>query len=188
MRHHLTLSLPIILAALFLDQLTKWAAWEYQKFGNIAATDFWAWLTTFPAIQVIYDGHYVTPFLNLVTVWNRGVSFGFLAGRDDWRVYFLVGMALVLIAIMAVWLVRAQTRLMMIALSMIIGGALGNIVDRLRFGAVADFIDFHIGSWHYPAFNGADSFIVVGVCLIVLDTLFLSRQNKADNDDAIITH
>jgi signal peptidase II len=178
----LTLALPIILLALFLDQLSKWAAWEYQKFGDIPATDFWTWLTTFPAMQTIYDGHVITPFLNLVTVWNHGVSFGFLAGHDAWRLYFLVGLALILVAIMAVWLWRAQGRLLIVALSMIIGGAFGNIIDRLRFGAVADFIDFHIGGWHYPAFNLADSFIVIGVALIMLDSVVFSRQNGAHDD------
>ncbi len=180
---HLHLSLPLILIALLADQLTKWAAWEYQKFGSIPATNFWTWFTTFPSIQTIYDGQVITPFLNLVTVWNRGVSFGFLAGHDEARVYFLVGMALALIAVLAVWLMRAQNRLLVIALSLIIGGALGNIIDRLRFGAVADFIDFHIGAWHYPAFNGADSFIVLGVCLIILDTIFFSRKDTPDNDN-----
>ncbi len=182
MPRRLPLIVTVVFLALFLDQLSKWAAWEYQKFGDIPATDFWTWLTTFPAMQTIFDGHVITPFLNLVTVWNRGVSFGFLAGHELGRIYFLVGSALALISVMAVWLYRVQGQVLTVALSMIIGGAIGNVVDRLRFGAVADFIDFHIGGWHYPSFNLADSFIVIGVCLIMLDTVFLSRQNGPDND------
>lgn len=118
----------------------------------------------------------VTGFFNLVFVWNAGVSFGmFQAGGEAGR-WFLVGVALAVSAVLVVWL-RRETRLVpRLAIWLILAGALGNIADRLRFGAVVDFLDFHAFGYHWPAFNIADSAIVVGAGLLVIDSLFGSRS------------
>jgi len=113
----------------------------------------------------------LTPFFNLVMVWNRGVSFGLLSGDAPSRVLLLVALALGIIIWLGFWLWRTSYRFTAVALGLVIGGAFGNIVDRLRFGAVADFFDFHFAGWHWPAFNIADSSIVIGVALLVLDSL-----------------
>lgn len=120
----------------------------------------------------------VTPFFNLVLVWNRGVSFGFLShASSQWMPWLLTALALAIMAVLAWWLRRAATRLMVLALGLVMGGALGNVIDRLRFGAVADFLDVHIAGVHWPAFNMADSAITVGAALILYDVLFAKRTS-----------
>lgn len=111
----------------------------------------------------------VTPFFNLVQVWNTGVSFGLFQEDSIIRSWTLIGVAAAVLVWLGIWLRRAQTRLVGVALGAIIGGAIGNIVDRIRFGAVFDFVDLHAFGWHWPAFNVADSAIVVGVGLLLLD-------------------
>ena len=118
----------------------------------------------------------VTPFFNLILVWNRGVSFGFLGqASSDWVPWLLTALALAIMAVLAWWLRQATNRLMMLALGLVIGGALGNVIDRLRFGEVVDFLDFYIARFHWPAFNVADAAITVGAALILYDALFVSR-------------
>ncbi len=117
----------------------------------------------------------VTGFFNLVMVWNRGVSFGLFSDADDGRRWLLIAVTSGITLWLLLWLWRGPVRLVAISLGLVIGGALGNILDRLRFGAVADFFDFHIAGWHWPAFNIADCAIVVGVCLLMLDS-FLPRR------------
>jgi signal peptidase II len=121
----------------------------------------------------------VAPFFNLVLTYNRGVSFGLFnaAGRNgglDALVFSLVAAAI--IAGLIWWLSRARSPLLAVAIGLIVGGAAGNVVDRIRLGAVVDFLDFHLGSWHWPAFNLADSAICVGVAAMLLDGLLLQRQ------------
>lgn len=131
------------------------------------ATKAWALAGWFSPPQVIE----VTPFLNLVPVWNTGVAFGFLAG--DWPAMPLVltgFSALVSLGLLA-WLLRSRQRAVVIALAPVIGGAVGNIVDRLRFGAVIDFVDLHVAGLHWPAFNIADAGITIGVGLLLLDSV-----------------
>ncbi|MFN4312589.1 MAG: signal peptidase II [Ferrovibrio sp.] len=115
------------------------------------------------------QGIVITPFFNLVLVWNTGVSFGLFQEDSTTRSWTLIGLAVAVLVWLLVWLWRAQGRLVAAALGLIIGGAIGNIIDRYRFGAVFDFLDFHVFGWHWPAFNVADSAIVVGVCLLLLD-------------------
>ncbi|MBV8889528.1 MAG: signal peptidase II [Alphaproteobacteria bacterium] len=118
----------------------------------------------------------LTSFFNLVLTCNRGVSFGLFnsiggdrAGLHDAVVTVLAG--LVVLGLIY-WLTRVSGRLLGIAIGLIIGGALGNIIDRVRLGGVVDFLDFHIGAWHWPAFNVADSAICIGVAAMVLENLF----------------
>jgi signal peptidase II len=113
----------------------------------------------------------VTSFFNLVLVHNRGVSFGMLGSAPGWMPWALTAFALLIAAALGIWLRRADSKLLALALGGVIGGAVGNAIDRVRFGAVVDFLDFHAFGWHWPAFNVADSAVVVGVGLLILDSL-----------------
>ena len=112
----------------------------------------------------------LTPFLNLVAVWNSGVSFGFLAGSAAAMPYILASLAGAVTVFLVAWLFRTRRYLVAIALGCVIGGAVGNVIDRLRFHAVVDFIDLHVAGYHWPAFNLADSTITIGVGLLLLDS------------------
>lgn len=112
----------------------------------------------------------LTPFLNFVLVFNRGAAFSFLADADGWQRWFFTVLALAVSA----WIIHTIRRhpeasLMNLALSMIMGGAIGNVIDRLRLGMVVDFVDVHAAGWHWPAFNLADSAITVGAMLLIWD-------------------
>jgi signal peptidase II len=112
----------------------------------------------------------MTSFFNMVLVYNKGAAFSFLSDASGWQTPLLIIFALVAIAIVTVMLVRSPERGMLCAgLGLILGGALGNLIDRFRFGQVVDFLDFHAAGWHWPAFNVADSAITVGAVLLILD-------------------
>lgn len=123
----------------------------------------------------------ITSFFNLVMGWNRGVSFGMF--NNDWgaTVWILSIVAIVIIVVLSVWLTRAGNWVLAIGLGLIIGGALGNLIDRLRFGAVADFLDFHAFGYHWPAFNVADTGITVGAICLLVETLFLQDKRCTDS-------
>jgi signal peptidase II len=123
----------------------------------------------------------VAPFFNLVLVWNTGVSFGMLAGAGGSSPWILVGLALLIAGVVAVWLARERRTLPRVALWLVLAGALGNVIDRVRFGAVVDFLDFHLAGYHWPAFNVADSAIVIGAGLLILDGL-LGRQTTTNEE------
>jgi signal peptidase II len=125
-------------------------------------------------LLVVQGRHVITlsPFFNLVTVWNTGVSFGMFNNGSPAGAIALAGLAMAIVCALLVWLARADARPIALALGLVIGGALGNVIDRLRFGAVFDFLDFHAFGWHWPAFNVADSAITLGVILLVADSLF----------------
>jgi signal peptidase II len=114
----------------------------------------------------------VTGFFNLVKVWNKGVSFGMfndLAGGK----YIILAVNLSILLVLLVWLYRNQILYLTIAIGLIIGGAIGNITDRIINHAVADFLDFYIGKYHWPAFNLADSAVFLGVVLLLLENYFV---------------
>jgi signal peptidase II len=112
----------------------------------------------------------VTGFFNLVLAFNKGAAFSFLAGAGGWQTPLLVTFAVAASIVVSVLLVRSPGRMLFCAgLAFILGGALGNLIDRLRFGHVVDFLDFHAGGWHWPAFNVADSAITVGAALLIVD-------------------
>ncbi len=115
----------------------------------------------------------VTPFFNLVLVWNRGVSFGLLGGNDgELQRWGLVALALAVAVTLAVWLARGvEAAWQRWSFRLVIAGAVGNAVDRAVHGAVVDFLDFHYAGWHWPAFNVADSAIVLGAVLLIADGL-----------------
>jgi len=115
------------------------------------------------------------PVLSLTMVWNRGVTFGLLngfgAGGSAWGSWLLAAVALAIVVALAAWLRRAEARLVAVALGAIAGGAVGNVIDRLRFGAVVDFIHAHAYGYSWYVFNVADAAIVCGVAALVLDSL-----------------
>lgn len=113
----------------------------------------------------------VLPFFNLVTVWNYGISFGLFNTGSPYTAYLLIAIALAIVAALGFWLKSATHPWIATALGLVMGGAIGNVVDRLRFGAVFDFLDFHALGWHWPAFNVADSAITVGVLMLLIDAL-----------------
>jgi signal peptidase II len=138
-------SLAIVLA----DQITKWIV-----------------LARFAPLERLE----ITPFFNLVLAFNKGAAFSFLAGAGGWQTPLLVAFALVAAIVVSVLLLRSPGRRLFCAgLALILGGAVGNVIDRLRFGHVVDFLDLHAGGWHWPAFNVADSAITVGAALLILD-------------------
>lgn len=157
MRLPIRLGLGIAFAVLVLDQISKWLIVE--------------WVMNPP--QVIAMG----PFLDIVMAWNRGVSFGMFNQESAWNAPVLSLLALGVSAVLLKWLWKSQGRLVPLAIGLIVGGALGNVIDRARFGAVADFLYFHIDSYYWPAFNVADSGISVGAALLVWDSLFGGKES-----------
>ena len=119
----------------------------------------------------------VTPFFDLVLGWNRGISFGMLGGRElpPWTLALL---STAIATGFVIWLLRSDNRIVATGLALIIGGALGNALDRMRHGAVTDFLDFHLAGWHWPAFNLADVGVVVGAALLIVDS-FVRRDQDA---------
>ncbi|HLS87995.1 MAG TPA: signal peptidase II [Burkholderiales bacterium] len=116
------------------------------------------------------EGVAVTGFFNLVLVFNKGAAFSFLADQGGWQRFALAGFAVVASVVVAVLLVRSPGRRLLCAgLALILGGAVGNVIDRLRLGHVVDFLDFHALGWHWPAFNVADAAITVGAALVILE-------------------
>ncbi len=115
------------------------------------------------------------PVLNLTMVWNQGVTFGLLNGLGEWSHLALAGIALVVVLALAVWLRRAETAVAALAIGAIAGGAVGNVIDRLRYGAVVDFIHAHVGQWSWYVFNVADAAIVCGVAALILESQFRRR-------------
>ncbi len=140
--------LGLTLAVLALDQLTK----------------LWV-LATFQPYEVLP----VLPAFNLTLVFNTGAAFSFLSDAGGWQRWFFIGLTGLVSIALLLWLTRLRQheRFTAIALSMILGGALGNLVDRVRLGKVVDFLDFYWRQWHWPAFNVADSAITVGVAILL---------------------
>jgi len=118
------------------------------------------------------EGVALTSFFNLVHAHNAGAAFSFLASEAGWQRFFFIGIALAA-SVFITYLLRkhAAERWFSLALSLVLGGALGNLIDRVRFGYVVDFLDFYYGTWHFPAFNIADSAITLGAALLILDSL-----------------
>jgi len=145
---------------LLLDQLSKLAVLHGLPFG--------------------YPGLSLLPGLNLVHVYNEGAAFSFLAGQGGWQRWLFSLFALAICGLLGWWLRRlpATAAWLGSAYSLVIGGALGNLLDRLLYGHVVDFIDVYVGRWHWPAFNLADSAICVGAVMIVLDGLFAKHGDQ----------
>jgi signal peptidase II len=145
-------------AIVVADQLTKWAVLASFAHG---------------------ERRVITGFLNLVLVYNKGAAFSMFADGDGWQTPLLVVFALAAALIVSYLIVRnPEKRLLCLGLALILGGALGNVIDRLRYGHVVDFLDFHAMGWHWPAFNVADSGITVGAALLILDG-FVQHEKRA---------
>ncbi len=130
----------------------------------------------------LYQSVQVTSFFNLTYVHNYGAAFSFLHDADGWQRWFFTGIAAVVSVLILWWLKntpRAQT-LLPVAYTLVLGGALGNVYDRLVHGYVIDFLDFYVGQWHWPAFNLADSAIFLGAILLIIDML---TANKSAGDN-----
>jgi signal peptidase II len=125
----------------------------------------------------------VLPVLNFTMVWNRGVTFGLLNGFGGWSYLALAGVAFAVVVALGIWLRRAESRVVAMALGAIVGGALSNVIDRLRYGAVVDFIQAHLGAWSWYVFNVADAAIVCGVATLLLDSL-LRRPSEARSSES----
>ncbi len=125
------------------------------------------------------DSHTVTAFFNVVRVHNTGAAFSFLAGAAGWQRWFFVGLGAVA-AVFIVWMLRSHggQKLFCWALALILGGALGNVIDRLLHGYVVDFIEVHHRGWYFPSFNIADSAITVGAGLLIFDELRRVRRTR----------
>ncbi|MEJ2386082.1 MAG: signal peptidase II [Chromatiaceae bacterium] len=122
----------------------------------------------------------VVPFFNLTLMYNRGAAFSFLAGAGGWQRWTFAGFALLMTVALVVWLLRlnAHERMTAAGIALIVGGAVGNLIDRLITGRVVDFLDVYYGRWHWPAFNVADSAITIGVALLLLASLRSDSARK----------
>jgi signal peptidase II len=127
------------------------------------------------------DGFAVTPFFSLVLTFNTGAAFSFLSAASGWQRWFFVAIAVVAAAVILVLLKRGGSAWYNAGLALILGGALGNLYDRLAIGRVVDFLLFHYAGWAYPAFNVADSAITVGAAILIFDSL-----RRRDDDPAHI--
>ncbi|PSJ42677.1 signal peptidase II [Zobellella endophytica] len=142
----------LAIVAMVLDQVSKWLTMSYLDYG--------------------YPGVEIAPFFNLVHVYNPGAAFSFLADQGGWQRWFFAGLACAVTILLSIWMYKAprSARWLPAAYALIIGGAIGNVIDRLALGHVVDFLDFYVGNWHWPAFNLADSFIFVGAAMIIIDS------------------
>jgi len=130
----------------------------------------------------LYQTIPVMPYFNLTYVHNTGAAFSFLSDAGGWQRWFFAGLAILISGVIAVWLARLKQHetLLAIALSLVLGGAIGNLIDRLAYGYVIDFLDVYYGTWHWPAFNIADSAITLGVMLMLAESFGLGRSKEAD--------
>jgi signal peptidase II len=150
--------LALALLVVFLDQLTKVVVVRVFEFGDVQP---------------------LTGFFNLVLTYNKGAAFSFLAGAGGWQDEFLTAVGIGASAFIVYLLARhARQRLFSMALALILGGAVGNVIDRIVYGHVIDFLDFHWRGWHWPAFNLADSAIVCGATLLIIEELTRMRRAK----------
>ncbi|WP_428609571.1 signal peptidase II [Sedimenticola sp.] len=127
---------------------------------------------------LVYETVSILPYFNLTLAYNEGAAFSLLSDQAGWQRWFFALVAAVVVLVLVIWLSRLRReRLLAISLSLVIGGAVGNLLDRLLFGYVIDFLDFFYNSYHWPAFNVADIAISLGVALLFLDA-FVGRQVK----------
>lgn len=150
-----------------------WLSFAVIVADQVTKTIILNWLDLYQTVPVM-------PFFNLTLAYNTGAAFSFLASAGGWQRWFFVILAAVIVTVLTVWLSRlAKTaKLEAISLALIIGGAVGNVVDRLMHGHVIDFLDVYVGTNHWPAFNIADSAICVGAVLLIIDS-FRKPAEKA---------
>ena len=161
----LRLGLPIAAGILVADQASKWWILEVARLPEVGHI---------PLLEAGPLG------LDLTMVWNRGVTFGLLSGDGAWNHVILAVLAAAIAGFLLRWLARAENRLTAVALGAVVGGAIGNVIDRVRFGAVVDFVDAHGWGWHWYVFNVADAAIVCGVLALVADALFRPKPETKE--------
>ena len=161
--------------------------------SNISTRGIWPWLGLAALLVVadqvtkvlilanyqLGDSTFITSFFNIVRVHNTGAAFSFLAEAGGWQRWFFTGIGVVA-AFFMVWMLRSHAgqKLFCLAIALILGGAIGNVIDRLLHGYVVDFLDFYWGVWHFPAFNVADAGISVGAALLILDEILRVRRGR----------
>lgn len=150
--------LAIAITALLVDQVHKW--WMLKVY-DIASRG----LVT------------ITPFFDITLVWNKGISYGLFQQNSATGRYILIGIILCISIVLLVWLMRAQGYLLAIAMGLVLGGALGNVIDRISYGAVADFFSFHYWGYNWYVFNLADIWVVAGAALLIYDSLYNDAQH-----------
>lgn len=130
----------------------------------------------------LYESIQIMPFFKLTYVHNTGAAFSFLSEAGGWQRWFFAGLALVISVVIAVWLTRLKKHetLLAVALALVLGGAVGNLIDRLAYGYVIDFLDVYYDTWHWPAFNIADSAITLGVILMLAESFGLLHSKEPD--------
>ncbi|OIR07927.1 lipoprotein signal peptidase [mine drainage metagenome] len=166
----LRLGLPAALAVVAADQISKAAILSLMRPAGVTATPF----QTYAHVKA-------GPILDLVLSWNSGVSFGLGNTHGTWNVLAFSALAAAISAMLLGWMMTTPGRLVRLALGLVLGGALGNVADRLHYGAVVDFLYVHIGAFDWwPAFNLADSAICVGAALLMYDSLFASRVSHKE--------
>lgn len=132
------------------------------------------------ASMQLYESIQIMPFFKLTYVHNTGAAFSFLSEAGGWQRWFFAGLALAISIVIAVWLTRLKRHetLLAVALALVLGGAIGNLIDRLAYGYVIDFLDVYYESWHWPAFNIADSAITLGVILMLAESFGLGHSKE----------
>jgi signal peptidase II len=154
----------------------------------------WLWLTGLAVIldqasklaidasMQLYQSIELIPFFNLTYVRNTGAAFSFLSEAGGWQRWFFAILASIISIVLTVWLAKLKKHeiLMAASLSLILGGAIGNLIDRVLYGYVIDFLDIYYQSWHWPAFNVADSAITVGVILMLLESVGVGKTEEVD--------
>lgn len=134
----------------------------------------------------LYESIPILPCFNLTYVHNTGAAFSFLSEAGGWQRWFFAVLALTISLVLGVWLARLQKHetFLAVALSLVLGGAIGNLIDRLSYGYVIDFLDVYYNDWHWPAFNIADSAITLGVALMFLESLGVGRRQVSDSAES----
>jgi len=148
--------------------------------------DQWSKLAIHGSMR-LYESIALIPGFNLTYVHNTGAAFSFLSEAGGWQRWFFAAMALIISAILTVWLYRLKKyeTLLAVALALVLGGAIGNLIDRLAYGYVIDFLDVYYRSWHWPAFNVADMAISVGVFLMLLENFGIGVNKPEGGDEAV---
>ncbi|MES9851624.1 MAG: signal peptidase II [Candidatus Thiodiazotropha sp. L084R] len=130
------------------------------------------------AMLTLYESVYVMPVFDLTLLYNKGAAFSFLSEQGGWQRWFFTILAIIVTSVLTVWLwrLKQQEKWVAVSLSLIIGGAVGNVIDRILFGHVIDFLHFHYHEHYWPAFNIADAAITIGVGVMMYDALVLAKK------------
>jgi len=146
--------------------------------------DQWSKIAINGSMQ-LYESIALIPGFNLTYVHNTGAAFSFLSEAGGWQRWFFAFTAFAISAVLTIWLYRLKQneRLLALALSLVLGGAIGNLIDRVAYGYVIDFLDVYYQSWHWPAFNIADSAICIGVFLMLLESFGIGVSDEAEESD-----